>query len=549
VHRAPRPAADEGAPIGPPGGEHTGGVHAVTVLSVVRPSVTTRSPASTGPWLVGSLGKLAKPVGGAVVRVAEFVADINKGITEAEEFVFKILGKAFGPLEKVFGPVLTPLRELVGELRTFLRKLLGVAEKDGAALAEKGAAAAARSAPHPDVAPAPKPAPRGVPAPAKPATRPTTPYREPSPPAPEQPFFPPYEKPAAPPAPPTPGPVPVPEVPRPREPVVHPPTRRRIDPGPFTETPGTPPPRTPDVEVDPRFRKPVAPPRALEVPSPSPLPPEPVKTPATPPAPRQELPDATQTVPAPGPKPSSAAHAPESAAPGHAPAVADPAVAHKESVEEFLARGGQVRKLPPAPGPETPDVTAAPRSRPDDLSALGEGPEVGAVRPASDNRAGVRRLRSRPDRGQVRPAPPSTRDAPRERIFAFREAMADPQMAAAQEEILELARTNPQEAGRRYEKLIAGDLPGGTDVENAFRRPGRRMDIGTEHEVTIEGRDGPFGENKLDQLWDDLVDKGNVTLTVPRLSDAARDQLERMAAQATQLIPRPTVIVVRETLP
>ncbi|SFO58185.1 hypothetical protein SAMN05660359_04493 [Geodermatophilus obscurus] len=41
------------------------------------------------------------------------------------------------------------------------------------------------------------------------------------------------------------------------------------------------------------------------------------------------------------------------------------------------------------------------------------------------------------------------------------------------------------------------------------------MDIGTEHEATIEGRTGAFSARKLDQLWDDLVDKGNATVTVP----------------------------------
>jgi polyhydroxyalkanoate synthesis regulator phasin len=36
------------------------------------------------------------------------------------------------------------------------------------------------------------------------------------------------------------------------------------------------------------------------------------------------------------------------------------------------------------------------------------------------------------------------------------------------------------------------------------------MDVGTEHEVKIEGAQGVMGKNKLDQLWDDLVDKGKM---------------------------------------
>ena len=86
-------------------------------------------------------------------------------------------------------------------------------------------------------------------------------------------------------------------------------------------------------------------------------------------------------------------------------------------------------------------------------------------------------------------------------------------------------------------------------MQNKFRREGRRMDIGTEHEVTIEGFKGELGKGKLDQLWDDLVDKGNVTLSVPKLSDQAKDQLARLLAQAREKMGPNVIIVVRETLP
>ncbi|MGY1636020.1 hypothetical protein ACI78V_05110 [Geodermatophilus sp. SYSU D00742] len=228
---------------------------------------------------------------------------------------------------------------------------------------------------------------------------------------------------------------------------------------------------------------------------------------------------------------------------------AESATPAKESVEEFLTRGGQIRKLPPGTAAQGPAATAVPQSPADDLSRLGEAPEAAAVHPTSRSRAGVSPERSHPSRGQERPALPSGPGAPRGRIVTFREGFADPKAAAAQQEILDLARADPKQAGRLYEELVAGDFQGGHAVRNAYSRPGRRMDIGTEHEATIEGRTGEFSAGKLDQLWDDLVDKGNATVTVPRLSPAARDQLERMAAQAKQLIKRSTVIVVRETLP
>jgi hypothetical protein len=55
------------------------------------------------------------------------------------------------------------------------------------------------------------------------------------------------------------------------------------------------------------------------------------------------------------------------------------------------------------------------------------------------------------------------------------------------------------------------------------------MDLGTEGEITIEAWSSQLGNTKLDQLWDDLVDNGQVILTIPRLG---------LFLSKTRLIPR-----------
>jgi hypothetical protein len=75
------------------------------------------------------------------------------------------------------------------------------------------------------------------------------------------------------------------------------------------------------------------------------------------------------------------------------------------------------------------------------------------------------------------------------------------------------------------------------------------MDLGTGHEITIEGSHGPMGSGKLDQLWDDLADNRLVQLTVPKLSPEAEDQLSRLLAQARKVLGPDVKIFVRTTLP
>jgi hypothetical protein len=132
------------------------------------------------------------------------------------------------------------------------------------------------------------------------------------------------------------------------------------------------------------------------------------------------------------------------------------------------------------------------------------------------------------------------------RFRAFTESFSG-KAANRQRQILELAKSNPQQAGQKFQQLVAENLRA-SDLQEKFRRPGRRMDVGTHHEVTIEGWRGRFGSHKLNQFWSDLRDNGQIMLTVPRLSNAAKDQLLRLGSQAEKEFGREILIIVRETL-
>jgi hypothetical protein len=60
----------------------------------------------------------------------------------------------------------------------------------------------------------------------------------------------------------------------------------------------------------------------------------------------------------------------------------------KETVEEFLARGGKITVVPAQETPE-PKVTPQPKEKPDDLSIYGEGPTTDAIHAADRRRAGM----------------------------------------------------------------------------------------------------------------------------------------------------------------
>ena len=130
----------------------------------------------------------------------------------------------------------------------------------------------------------------------------------------------------------------------------------------------------------------------------------------------------------------------------------------------------------------------------------------------------------------------------------FSEGFHRPDHVAEQKRILELAREAPQQAGREYQQLVAADL-NAVDVQEFSKREGRRIDIGTNHEVTIEGHHKAFGTHKLDQLWNDLEHEGIVLLTVPRLSPVAAAQLHKLGIQAEKQFGKRMLILIRETLP
>jgi hypothetical protein len=79
-------------------------------------------------------------------------------------------------------------------------------------------------------------------------------------------------------------------------------------------------------------------------------------------------------------------------------------------------------------------------------------------------------------------------------------------------------------------------------------RDGRMPDVGR-IEITIEGMFGSFTEHKLQQLWLDLVDLGEIRLLVPGLSPEATTQIRQLAQAAETLLGRPVAVHVIETAP
>ena len=165
----------------------------------------------------------------------------------------------------------------------------------------------------------------------------------------------------------------------------------------------------------------------------------------------------------------------------------------------------------------------------------------------------LRRQRAREHRERRRqdiarpPLSTATRQVTGRHLRRFRSALRS-DLRAAHDAAVGTTGSARRAAGTDYQTLVARDL-GAEDVQEMFSREHRRMDVGTSHEVTLEGQFGGFSTNKLDQLWLDLRDNGQVMLTVPRLSDEAADQLARLAAQAADALQRPVLVIVRETAP
>jgi hypothetical protein len=163
----------------------------------------------------------------------------------------------------------------------------------------------------------------------------------------------------------------------------------------------------------------------------------------------------------------------------------------------------------------------------------------------------------RPNLGRTGPKARVTRGVAGElekgaEVRIFKDPFISEAHRAELNEILELAKTNPQEAGNRFAKLT-GKSEGWTEIAEVTTvrhgRIGRRWDFGRTKEITIEGRAGKMGGDKLDQLWFDLNERGVIDLTVPKLHPDAADQLARLAGEWAQLTGRKPLVLVRETLP
>jgi WXG100 family type VII secretion target len=151
--------------------------------------------------------------------------------------------------------------------------------------------------------------------------------------------------------------------------------------------------------------------------------------------------------------------------------------------------------------------------------------------------------------GGGRPGLPGGAGAPRSSIGRAHEPLRVHEGMIQQNAIMDLERTNPTEAGKRYKDLVAEDMKKGLSAEFKIGGAKLKVDIGTDFRVTLEGVNGPFSNGKLDQFWGDLASKGKVSLTVPLLSAEAEDQLQRLLAQARETINPEAIIIVRETLP
>jgi hypothetical protein len=170
----------------------------------------------------------------------------------------------------------------------------------------------------------------------------------------------------------------------------------------------------------------------------------------------------------------------------------------------------------------------------------------------------------RPNLGATGPEAATARGVPGEFppdsvVRIYKRPFATEAQLARQREILELAKTNPQQAGNRYSQLT-GEAHGWTDVAEmtTYKRGaiGRRPDFGNRvKEATIEGRADKLGDGKLDQLWEDLKlglelkTVPVIDLTVPTLSTAAEKQLARLAAEWKSRTGIDPLILVRETAP
>jgi hypothetical protein len=131
-----------------------------------------------------------------------------------------------------------------------------------------------------------------------------------------------------------------------------------------------------------------------------------------------------------------------------------------------------------------------------------------------------------------------TADAPRLPAARFQnwlETMKGDHARSAQRRILHLALVDPARAELDYQDLVAAEPENRPAVANGVNR------------VTTEGMFSPFGDDKLDLFWSDLMVHKQLLLTVPSVSAESRDQLLRLGAQAEEQLRGAVTIFIRET--
>ena len=199
----------------------------------------------------------------------------------------------------------------------------------------------------------------------------------------------------------------------------------------------------------------------------------------------------------------------------------------------------------PAPAPTTePTPTPAATTEPTPAPAATTEPT-----PAPAAKPAVPGTPARP------PLPRKGPELPDSNFRVWKEPLHDEQLAREQSQIMKQIENDPRQAtrlGNKYRDLVDKDLQPTSNPQRTpetFGRAGRRPDIGTEHEVTLEGSRGGFSSSKLDQIWKDLIEKGRTSVTVPRLSELAESQLRRLGMQAQQQLGKQVYIAVRQTAP
>jgi hypothetical protein len=175
-------------------------------------------------------------------------------------------------------------------------------------------------------------------------------------------------------------------------------------------------------------------------------------------------------------------------------------------------------------------------------SAVAKRAEAGEPEARLSTRYGPARLENIEG---LRKPPELTPDAPQvplDRMAVERRVPASSVDIARQWQII--LGTDRRRAGLDYEAFIRHAL---SDEPSVWRH-GRRPDVGAT-EITIEGMFGPLSEHKVQQLWLDLLDTGEIHLIVPELSAEAATQIRQLAHAAEALTGQRVSINVIETAP